>query len=305
MIEVAEFESVPVICGRDSANGNLERGELYTRSWSKPESSKRRTQNEMRLVLELATEKQLRRFVAMARGADLDMGLPSDRDKFDQQYDSTPFAAASGAQLILRVRPSTFASSRLAYRSLSDIPRHIRVSHNGWVLPEDISPDERGDDWLGVQNRWRAYQSGLLILAVPLPRRFGADEDGIESLAKPARGHVPVWWLAAQITSMMELASTYQQRVLGGSAALFDLELKGAGDWQLVVANFSRSGFHASYRLGEEAWVRHETLSPEEALACGRPGARKLLVDLFERFGWRGVSEEIVADLQNQTLGVG
>ena len=90
-IRVTEFEDVPVICKRDYNVGNkviLREGALYVRSRRKPETTEVRSLSDMRDLLELATEKALRRFISKARavgfstieGADL-----ADENLFDEQ----------------------------------------------------------------------------------------------------------------------------------------------------------------------------------------------------------------------------
>ncbi len=67
-IEVAEFAEIPVLCGRDYP-GIVRQGALYIRSRRMPESLEVPSQTEMREVLDLATEKRLRSFLATAQRA--------------------------------------------------------------------------------------------------------------------------------------------------------------------------------------------------------------------------------------------
>ena len=67
VIQVKEFDELPVICKK---NGKLKNGEIYiregaiyTRPRGKVETSEVRTQTEMREIIELAVDKNLRKFV--------------------------------------------------------------------------------------------------------------------------------------------------------------------------------------------------------------------------------------------------
>jgi predicted HTH transcriptional regulator len=71
LLEVSEFEDIPVICKRDF-DQILRRGALYVRSRRKPETTESLSQAEMRDLLDIATEKRLRRFLATANR----VGLP-------------------------------------------------------------------------------------------------------------------------------------------------------------------------------------------------------------------------------------
>lgn len=60
VIVVKEFKEVPVICKKDGRE--LQKGVVYTRGWRIPETVPVPTQTEMREIIEMAVEKELRRF---------------------------------------------------------------------------------------------------------------------------------------------------------------------------------------------------------------------------------------------------
>jgi predicted HTH transcriptional regulator len=62
VIRIAEFEHVPVIC-KKAGESNLRRGAIYIRTRRIPESAEVPTQTEMREILDLAAEKELRKFL--------------------------------------------------------------------------------------------------------------------------------------------------------------------------------------------------------------------------------------------------
>ena len=66
VLEVEEFSDIPVLCKRAYDNV-LRDGACYVRSRRKPETLEIPTQDAMRDLLQLATEKSLRRFIAQAQ----------------------------------------------------------------------------------------------------------------------------------------------------------------------------------------------------------------------------------------------
>lgn len=74
VIEVEEFTDAPVVCKRtynDGKSAILRQGAVYVRSNRKPESREVANYDEMRELLDIATDKGVRRFVSRARAAGL------------------------------------------------------------------------------------------------------------------------------------------------------------------------------------------------------------------------------------------
>lgn len=88
VLHVHEFEDIPVLCKKDYPDV-LRKGACYVRSWRKPETSEIPSQEDMRDLLDLATEKRLRKFLARAHAAGLQVPVapaaPSDRELFEEQ----------------------------------------------------------------------------------------------------------------------------------------------------------------------------------------------------------------------------
>jgi len=84
VIEVEEFADVPVVCKRTLQEGKqllLRDGAVYVRSNRKPESREVANYDEMRELIDIAIDKGVRRFVARARVAGLDVaGAPPPED---------------------------------------------------------------------------------------------------------------------------------------------------------------------------------------------------------------------------------
>lgn len=77
VIDVREFAELPVVCRKQGSAG-LRAGALYTRSW-KPETIEASSEAEMREILDLATEKELRRFLARSARVGLPLA-PSEEE---------------------------------------------------------------------------------------------------------------------------------------------------------------------------------------------------------------------------------
>ena len=91
VLEVAEFDDIPVIC-KKSGLCNLRKGALYTRSYRIPESVEVPSQVEMREILEIATEKKVRKYHEMQRrvAAPPVEAAASDDTKFATQLRKLP-----------------------------------------------------------------------------------------------------------------------------------------------------------------------------------------------------------------------
>jgi predicted HTH transcriptional regulator len=94
VIGVDEFDEVPVLCKNDERPGTrpagekpvLRRGACYVRSRRKPGTDEVQTYEEMRELLDLATDKGVLRFVERARAAGLDIAagaVETDRQRFE------------------------------------------------------------------------------------------------------------------------------------------------------------------------------------------------------------------------------
>lgn len=92
VIRVHEFDTLPVICKKHYADTQgkvvLREAAVYVRTRRKPETSEIPSQTEMRELLELATNKGVRNFVARAAAAGLELQRlvgPTEDQEFDQE----------------------------------------------------------------------------------------------------------------------------------------------------------------------------------------------------------------------------
>jgi predicted HTH transcriptional regulator len=87
---IKEFEEIPVICRGGGPGGGLAVGSLYTRTRRTNESAPVSTQTEMREIIELATNKKLRKFTEQAVSAGLflpQQNANDDEVNFDQEIE--------------------------------------------------------------------------------------------------------------------------------------------------------------------------------------------------------------------------
>ena len=87
VILVDQFDGIPVICKRDGL-ANLRKGAIYTRTHRIPESAEVPSQTELREILDMAVDKELRKYLERQTRVGIHLGLPSsvsDDEKFAAQ----------------------------------------------------------------------------------------------------------------------------------------------------------------------------------------------------------------------------
>lgn len=311
VIEVAEFSEIPILSARDYGN-TIMRGQLYTRSLAKPESSAQNTQNELREVLALATEKQLQTFLRTARHAGLAVQPGSSNEGlFEAERQALlqqPIASvvAGVPHMMVAIFPESYEDDRLPYESLRSLVASNVVRFRGWPFPY-VQRVEHGDRWVGEAYEqmhpevWALHQSGQFIDAQPLPLGFGPDSDGFRD-ADADGPYLPVWFPVMFILEAAAFAARLQRAAFSAEPLNVAITLEGAAGWELVVADPRRSGFHASYRFGSQRWERSFTLQPDSIEEDVKNIAAETSRDLLLRFGWTGVTEEIIRGMQDEVL---
>lgn len=312
VVEVSEFSEIPILSAKEFS-GKIVRGQLYTRSMAKPESSPQNTQNELREVLALATEKQLQVFVRTARHAGLavEASGPSDIDRFAAErkaFFQQPLAqvVAGEPRMVAIIRPESYEEERLDYESLRDLVAKNAVRFRGWPFPY-VQTVTHGDRWVGEAQEsmhpevWALHQSGQFVDSRPLPAGYGPDADGFTD-SRSSGPYLPVWFPVFYILEATVLAARIQRAAFASEAMNVEFIMEGAQGWELVVADFKRSGFHGSYRLGTSRWQRGFTLQPDAIEDDIKNHAANASRDLLLRFGWTGVTTEIVRGMQDEVF---
>lgn len=85
-IVVHEFDEFPVVCKKNGVG--LRQGSVYTRSYRMPETCEVPSQTEMREIIDMATDKGVRRFLERSRRAGLltsETPERTDIEKFDEE----------------------------------------------------------------------------------------------------------------------------------------------------------------------------------------------------------------------------
>ena len=89
VIDVAEFPEAPVICKRSYQPERLREGAIYIRSFERHETREVRSEAEMRELLDIATEKRLRKHLQMTERAGGGIvpatAGPADQERFRAQ----------------------------------------------------------------------------------------------------------------------------------------------------------------------------------------------------------------------------
>jgi hypothetical protein len=313
VLEVAEFDDIPILAARDSPKNVIQLGHLYTRSFRKPESTSTHTHNELREVLDLATQKQLGRFLRTARGAG--MPFPSEPSA-NEQYDGerATFLAQAAAEDIVQtarfeftLRPADFETERIDFTNLLPAVRAATVSVRGWPFPFVENPDY-GDRWISEQNRfihyevWAAFESGQYASWHRLPQDL---DDGWNSLSDIAdESHFfPVWLAVAQFTEVLSFALRYRRVIRYSGPLSVQLRVIGAKGWRLIAGDRYRNPLHGDYRLSTNDWQRTVVIpeGPEGAFSA-RELAMAPSMHLLRRFGWSGVTEQIIASTQDSAF---
>ena len=95
VLHVLEFGEIPVLCKKQfTVNGHqeLKEGGCYVRSRRKPETSEVSTQEDMRELLDLATEKGIRKWIGQGQRAGFFLSAspttPTDLEQFESQLGS-------------------------------------------------------------------------------------------------------------------------------------------------------------------------------------------------------------------------
>lgn len=237
VLQVAEFDEIPVLAARDFQRV-IQRGQIYTRSFRKPESSASHTQNELRAVLELATQKQVAKFASLAALANL-----SVRDSVSAQSryveESGEYLAAveissitSAAYFHFTIRPRGFVAERVEYTALGPLIARAALHLRGWPYPF-VSRPTQGPTWITEEQTaihretWVAFESGQFQSWHALPLDGRHNYDG-RADATPGHGYFPYWRPATDFTEVMMFAQRLQAAVAPAETYEVTVKLIGA-----------------------------------------------------------------------------
>lgn len=309
---VAEFDDIPVLAARDFPS-HIQRGQLYTRSFRKPESSATHTQNELRAVLELATQKQVTKFASLAASANLTaVGAPSSQSRYDDESadylaDADISDITTSPHFKFTIRPQEFRAERIEFTAIASLIRREALHLRGWPYPF-VSRPAHGASWVTEQETvvhreaWVAFESGQFQSwhALPLDGRHAYD-GGVE--AERGHGYFPFWKPVTDFTEVLIFSQRLQAAVAPAEPYQVNLELIGAKGWELVPGDRRWRPFDDEHRLRTSAWERTVQIPAGGGPHSGRELALAPSLHLLRRFGWAGASEQIVKAVQESAFG--
>jgi hypothetical protein len=187
-LEVHEFADIPIICKkgyyRNHQSGHreviLREGACYIRSRHKPETVEISSLEHMRELLDLATEKGVRKFVTQAQKAGMSLlgsNQPhNDSELFDKQANERTSShlekISSRGNWKVIIRPDRFSQDKIEYNLLHPLVENTAVSIYDERFPNIVQeyPLLRGADYIGQEiamghflEAWYLYQSGQFI----------------------------------------------------------------------------------------------------------------------------------------------
>ena len=315
VIDVEEFRDIPHFCRKDYP-GLLRRGALYVRPRGKPETVEVSGPTELREVVELATEKQVRRFLRTARAGGIEIGASAPADLAASQYaDETQrgWVETATDQLSLiegqghweiSVRPERYQEIRIPFGDLTDFVTRHTVRLRGWPLPfvDNREPVMHGQTWVGqdVEPRvlphaeaWRMFQSGQFLQKRVISADLEQDPQSPIAAAGPI---IQVWEILFYLTEVFELAARMALAVAVDESVHISARLTGMEGRQLVSGSWNRDidGIYISFT---DVLAAEMTLATPDVIAGPRSRAITMAQEFLQRFGLR-VPDEVLADWQ-------
>lgn len=320
VLDVAEFDHVPHVCKRDYS-GVLQKGMTYVRPRGKPQSVPVPSALEMRELLDLATTKGVRDFVARAYAAGiLRSDHPSaedlDREGFTREADeawdeSTPALrqVLSFAHSDVAIRPGPFDANRLESALLDTFLEERTVRLRGWPVPyiDHRAPVERHGRWIGQTvepqivphaEAWRICTSGQFLHRRVLATDLRESQE-LEPNDDRATGAVAVWDVLLYFVEIAELGARFAE-TLECEEVTFDVSLQGIAGRQLISGDRRRE-LHDSYLVQADALVASRAVKTKELIARPRAIGVGLTQEILGQFGLQ-LPDSVLMDWQDGIL---
>lgn len=211
----------------------------------------------------------------------------------------------------LVIRPVEFVPDRVAYQALPDIIRSLQVRMRGWYLPHFKEPFQYGADWMGQESQfqhhleaWRFFTSGQFADLIG----FASDWRDQSSLRSPSPGwspgaETPVWESLFRFTEFFELAARLALSPAGSETTVVRIETHGLRGRALVVDDPRRAEFDDPHVASIDMFPFEATYRRDDLVASARGEAVRAARELFLRFGWMSVTEELLTAYQRQLTG--
>lgn len=321
VLDVAEFDDVPHVCERDHSD-ILRRGALYVRPRGKPRSEHVPSSEEMRELLELATEKRVRAFIGHLGAVGL-LGTSSSPPGGEQEYAREAAAAWAEPSEVLRgvvalghfdvaVRPEPFEAGRVAQQDLEALVTEYTVRLRGWPVPFTSTRDPliRTAGWTGQDVRpdrvphaeaWRLCTSAQFLHRRALVTDL-RDSAQLTPDIPGATGAVAVWDVLLYLVELAEFGARLSLG-LGGVPMTFQITLRGMAGRQLISGDWERE-LHSDYRTASATLEHVERVEATELVADSRAVGVRLAQGIFRLFGLN-LPDQTLRDWQEQVLHPG
>lgn len=304
---VQEFDEVPVLCKKlyvHQATQNpvqkkiLRDGACYVRPRRKHETVEVPTATDMRDLLALATEKQVRRFVAQTKAAGIDLAqqVPGDEELFTRERQGwmSPLSqriVAAGYWDVV-VRPRQYQANRVtSLHVLTDVLQRSVVAERGWDFPyfDEQKDVVRGVNWISqetsVHDReaWRFYLSGQF------EDIFGFEDDRDDRQGASGPRAISIEAILYRFTEIfhfaahLAVAGEYQPAPQMSISA----QLHGLKDRRLYIGTPGKVPLRRSYQADIDVYPFSQTVDSGELVANPNELALAASIEVFDRFGWR------------------
>ena len=332
-IRVQEFRDVPIVCKKEYHDGKsndqiLKRGGCYVRTRGKAETSDISTHEDMRILIDLATDKGVRRFLERSSKAGLltMLSTPMSQEQLNrvasepayadelQQFLEQPLVheVQSRGYWQVVIRPISYSAVRVsAMRQLREAIQRAHVSVRGWSFPPVGVGDQptTGENWVGDQvdwehNRelWRICQSAQFMFL------GGLSEDWRDrSQWRPAGQSwepgaiLPIMDTVFSLTEFFEFAAKLALSPASDESVFIEITLGNAKDRLLTMDSPTRAGFYSEYRTAADSITFSKTVSRADLIAMPKKHAVDAVLYFVDRFGWDATPEQ-VESMQNEWI---
>ncbi|ROS23723.1 helix-turn-helix domain-containing protein [Cellulomonas sp. PhB150] len=321
VLDVTEFEDVPHVCERDHSD-ILRRGALYVRPRGKPRSEHVPSSEEMRELLELATDKRVRAFIGRLGAVGL-LGTSSAPPSGEQEYTGEAAAAWAEPSEVLQgvvtlghfdvaVRPEPFEAGRVALHDLEELVTESTVRLRGWPVPFTSTRDSliRTAGWIGQDIRpnrvphaeaWRLCTSAQFLHRRALATDL-RDSAQLTPDIPGATGAVAVWDVLLYLVELAEFGARLSFE-LGGVPMTFRIALRGMAGRQLISGDWERE-LHSDYRTASATLEHVERFDATELVADSRAAGVRLAQAILRLFGLN-LPDQTLRDWQERVLHPG
>jgi hypothetical protein len=326
VLYIHEFATMPVMCTReyrDKSNPKMSErerpivlrpGAFYIRTLNKPESKEMLTSEELRMLIDLVSNKAVQSFVTHTKLAGINIApQPEDEELFNRQLSdwTGPILEEirSRGHWDVRIRPAIFQPTRLPLSELRQVLIDARVNYRGWELPYVIAGvPEIGTDWISLETQqqnglqsWRFFQSGQFAAALgflddwneklPYDRYAEETKGKLLSILDVVFSLTEIFGLAGRLTT----SDVYRDE----RSVVIDLTLHGLQKRQLYGRGIHQISSFSGYTTAAKEITYTVTLPKEEIIANPQELACKTAQYIFERFGWNP-SDQLLATMQSE-----